>query len=154
MKDLDIIKSIAELMDSLGYDRSKIFKTKNKGSFSLASFELYSINLRILGAHKLYGDLTKSIGEYGKLAGLWTKQKQLEDLIILNDGRKARGTKLNKELAKKSITLLKKKKGKMTYKELKNHLNLSHHRTGSIIRRLDNEGIIQKLSRGHYGLVD
>lgn len=160
MKDSDIVKSLAKLMENLGYDHSRITKTKNlefsssrKNSPSRQNGFLYRVNLRILGAHKFYHDLNEIISKYGELAGLWKKQKQLQNLMSSNDGRKARGEKLNRDLAKKTINLMKKNSEKITYKELKKYLNVSHHRTGSVVRRLYNKKILKKVSRGYYTLI-
>jgi len=154
MKNYRIIESLAKIMDNLGYDRSRIIKIKNNGTYSNNKNNfLYNLNLRILGSHKFYNDLNEAINKYGKLAGLWKKQKQLQDLILFNDGRKARGEKLNSKLAKKAICLMKENNGTITYKELKRFLNVSHHRIGSVVRRLYNKGILRKDRRGCYTLL-
>ena len=153
MKNFEIVNSFAELMDNLDYDRSNVLKIKNKSFNSDEESYLFSVHLRVLGAHKFYNDLKLAMDKYGKLAGLWKKQKQLEDLILFNDGRKARGEKLNSELSVKTIGLMKKNNGTTTYKELKQCLGTSHHRTGSVVRRLYNKRIINKSQRGYYVLV-
>lgn len=155
MKDYNIVKALAELMDDLGYDRSEIIKTKHRGSFSPnPNGFFYGVHLRILGAHKFYRDITKIMNEHGELAGLWKKQKRLQELVTLNDGRKAKGEKLNGELAKRTISLMKENNGKITYKKLKKRLNVSHHRTGSVVRRLYNKRILKKIRRGCYILIE
>lgn len=153
MKDYKIMNSLAELMDDLGYERSTIKKIKSTGFHSDDEYIfMYTLNLRILGAHKFCNDLNEAITKYGKLAGLWKKQKKLQDLILFNDGRKAKGEKLNDGLAVKTINLMKKNNGRVTYKTLKSFLNVSHHRTGSVVRRLHNKKIIDKVRRGVYVL--
>ena len=157
MKDNEIIKALAKLMDNLGYDRSDIKIVKNKGFFKSKNKDsesiLYAVFMRILGAHKFYQDLKASSNKYGLLAKLWKKQSSFEKLISLNDGKKAIGENINRILSRKALELMKNKNGCITYKELKNFLNISHHRTGSIIRRLFNKKYIKRINRGYYSLV-
>ena len=74
-KDFEIINGFAELMDNLGYDRTDVLKIKNKGFKSHEECYLFGVHLRVLGAHKFYSDLKLAIEKYGKLAGIWRKQK-------------------------------------------------------------------------------
>jgi len=148
LKEKKLIEGIARLFDSLDYERSKIKKIKNNGSFKSDSF-LYSVFLRILGSHKFDKDLQTVCKKYGELANLWKKKEAFNELIRKNNGKKAKEREINTSIVK---TLLNYQTKKVTAVQLMKDFRLTRQKADSIIRRLKNEKIVQRTKTGVYQL--
>lgn len=147
MKDLEIVKALGELMDSLGYDRSEVKKILVNGSFGRSM--LYALYFHILGAHRFFEDLEKAIKAYGPLAGLWKKQLLLQEMVRRYNGKKARGRKINQELSSLVMRHTRNKEV-VSYKEIKKRLDAPHQRVRSVVRRMLREGSLKRKQRGLY----
>ena len=149
MKSKEIVESLGELIDDLGYERSEIKKVKNKGFNLISKSYLFELFIRIRGAHKFYKDIQDSVRCYGKIACLWKKQKQLEELVKYNSGRNAEYRVYN-ELFYKNIIDLIHKNGPITYNSIISQFNVSYRKASSIVFKMVHKNKLKRINTGNY----
>jgi Fe2+ or Zn2+ uptake regulation protein len=101
--DKNLLKSYASIADSLGYERSRIFKQENEFFKTKFYFNIYTSGLR-----KFAKDIEKICKKYEKLLDFWKKKRKFERLIkaittpnaIAYEIYRKEATKLRKKIIK------------------------------------------------------
>lgn len=151
MKSEKIVESLGELLDDLGYERSEIKKVKNKGFDRTSESYLFELFIRIRGAHKFYKDIQDSIRLYGRIASLWKKQKQLEELVKYNSGRNVVYREYN-ELFSKDIIDLIHKNGPITYNNIISQFSVSYRKASSIVFKMLHKNKLKRINSNYPAL--
>jgi len=149
MKNKEIITSLVELIDDLGYERSEIKRVKNRGFDYISKSYLFEFFIHIRGAHKFHNDIQDFDGRYGKIACLWKKQKQLEELVKYNNGRNAVYREYN-EIFSKSIIDLIHKNGPIAYNNIISQFNVSYRKASSIVYKMVHKNKLKRINTGNY----
>ncbi|MBI1978515.1 MAG: hypothetical protein HYS62_00450 [Candidatus Aenigmarchaeota archaeon] len=82
MKDKEILKAIASIIDSLDYERSEVTSYGEKSRWTGKSFKMHRITILALGSRKYKSDIEFVEKTYGKLSSLWKKHKKLKMITI------------------------------------------------------------------------
>lgn len=158
--DLELLKELKILCDSLGYNCSEIKTEKQKGQTRLIKGKLANVNhdshvffIYADGLLKLKEDLDKIIKKYGPILNLWQKQEDLNKyskLVDLNKVYKRRATK--QEII--PLILDKVDEGPLIVSSFAKENNLSSFRAGKIFHRLEKRGKIKRIFIGMYARND
>jgi hypothetical protein len=158
MKDREIMKTVCNLIDSLGYDRSMLASYRAKKKFNGYEWEvkMWRVRIHVLGMAKFLKDLKSLVRKYGELAGLWRKQEKLETRLEKTDLKLAKSRKKNKILRKKLLKLFG-KQGTLKTKDLIEILGIprdgkAHWKMLNLMRPYLKRNIIRRVKYGLYEL--
>lgn len=151
--DKNLLKSYANLADSLGYERSRIFNQENKFFKTKFYFNIHTSGLR-----KFAKDIEKISKKYGKLLNFWKKKRKFEKLVRVITTPNAIAYEIYKKettkLRKKIIELLQANKV-LKLSEICRKLGLNprikmeEKKIGGILKRTKE---IIRIKRGYYTL--
>jgi uncharacterized ubiquitin-like protein YukD len=147
----EIIYSIKELCDYLGYMTSQIVRYENKG-FSgkkKVSKDMYKIKILSDGIKKLGCDLISLEKEYGKEIGFWKKDEQFTkrwETCINNRAEKNReGREIHKEIKRLFL-----KHETLSALQISNFLRVDINRIHDLLKNMYKRGEIRRIDRGIY----
>ncbi|MDP2906469.1 MAG: LAGLIDADG family homing endonuclease, partial [Nanoarchaeota archaeon] len=154
--DKAMMQAISDLLDSLGYIHSKIYKEISKYYLEKGSVKtIFRMNIYSPGVYFFSKHIQKMIKKYGVYAGLWHKQECLDNYISsLRTDQK----KLSKIIKVNNlINTFLKTKTCITYKELRENPLIKNELKDLSVRYLINkfyelakQGKVRRLSKGCY----
>ena len=147
MSDGRLMVLICHLIDSLKYDRTKLRTFFQNSTFLKKKTLMYRTDLNIRAIKTYHKDLEKLKQRYGKIAGLWTKDRKLEELSknsTLMDGYDRHKVLIPKVLER----FLNKRR--ILFLEIKKTFNLTDNETVSILRCMINKNLIKRIKKGVY----
>ncbi len=154
MVDKRIVESIARIIDSLGYKRSKVTYHRWKGMCfdKYHETDFYEVFLWSEGFLNFYKDVKECINKYNnQYLGLWHKNKQFEDKTKSIDTLEIGYKKEAKYLREKIIDILAKRKI-VILGELAKELNINEDKMYYLLKSLRLNNKIKRLSYGQYVL--
>lgn len=156
MKGKKIMKAVCDLIDSLGYDRSRLTSYHAEKKFNGYEWKvkMWRVRIHVLGMVKFLKDLDSLIEEYGELAGLWRRQEKLKNRVEKTNLKLAKSRKRNKILRKKLFKSFEKQKILKT-RELIDNLKLprsgkAYWKILNLMRPYLKRNIIRRVKYGLY----
>lgn len=155
--DKSMLDAVSRLLDSLGYIHSEICQEIFKTSIGGRSYKrtIYRMNIYSPGVNTFYKDIKFMIEKYGPYAGLWHKQKCLENYIFSLKKDPERLSKIIK--VNKMINFILGIKDYVSYEELRKNLAIKNELKKLGIRfliskfyELAKQGKVKRLSKGYY----
>lgn len=155
--DKNMLRAISKLLDSLGYYHSKVRKEVSKTSKikNKTTRVIYRMNIYSVGVYAFSKDIQKVIKKYGLYAGLWHKQRHLDNYISSLKTDQERLSKIIK--VNNLIRTLLKIKTYISYKELRENPLIKNELKDLGIRfliskfyGLTKQGKLRRLSKGRY----
>lgn len=145
MKGKTLMKLISRLIDSLGYERSKLKSYTAETKWGRV--KMYRLEITPFGIRKYHKDLEHIGEEYGNLAGLWTKRLKLEEAVsrrlrLIGDIRNRKFSKI--------LMLTNNKNSYITPKNLIVKFKLKPNDIYSLLRYMNNKKYIERVQRGMY----
>lgn len=159
--DLELLKQLRKLILSLNYSCSGIKVCRNdvgneikiKNRKAKVNYPLKELLLYADGLVNFKEDIERLIKEYGKITGLWHKQKLLEkwskrvDLNYLYKRRESKSRiipTIKQLIEKEPVKVL----------NLSKRFNISYYRIYKILYRMEKRKLIKKISSGTFALPD
>ena len=144
MKDKEIMEGVRDLIISLGYEGSNLFKQNARSGYSNKRGMLYGITINSLGSKKYIKDMITIENQYGSELGLWTKKEKVNKIMGIREliTGKERNKKLEKQIFKNGE--------RVSFKEVGGNFKLTDNETMSILRYMTNKNLVKRIDRGIY----
>jgi len=162
---LEVVEAVVELWDST-YGRetrfnlleekphpgSRVIKRGGKVSIVTSKNPVWYFKANRAGLRLLYRDVLKMIDEYGITAGLWKKQKLLEQDFI--DEKLSKGAKKILSFCISSKIFAIGKRYPISPKVVAERFKINYLRAQSIIHNLHKRGLLKRVRKGWYVSTD
>lgn len=151
MKKRSMVKAYAELCDSLGYSRSRVKRVQYNSKFGLA--RMWKFRILADGIREIYKDYVNTLEAFGRVGGLWDKDKKFIKRCQLALSRKAVEDAKGRKMTKIILSVLP-ENGALSTREIYNLIGSdSYDRVRRRVQCLKEAGVLTRTRRCTYALA-